>query len=933
MKPYVVILSDSSKSEDIHSLICSVTNNEPGIPDESIECIEEKSYTKFRTTYLLSDEQVSILKTHPDIESVELEYKYIKPKNVFAQIRGNRFNSTNYCFRPNYPQSAFSRNTFTISGTPYYGYGFPWEHMPVGSNSVRQTGYPPIINDRSKSLYTEAQSLGVLAQLIPEDLSSQSSYDVLSWSKIRTKYKYNPWRGNASQVITNDNILDGRDGSDVDIVIQDTGLEKDNPDFKDASGNSRVKDIIVDGPAHIDPTYFSNNSSKTYIDWWENASNRSAQFQSIGTLTVPRFTVLLYLNYNSSIGATNSLYFSSNVGKTITQTIGGSEYTRGTIVDNFLVFEGVGNYVKVQLDPGKPHFRYYWWHTYDSSAPSASSQPCPLTILNDAVSSSNYQISAPSIAGGFVYDENVMLNNPPGPLDSTGNNTNTSTTVGNWWSQGASGSTPATTADVYDWDTSTNPDTWQGYTLEYRMGLDWPSDTHGIHCGSESAGLKCGYAPNANLWSIKTSSSKSWLSGGIKCPHEDSFDFIRLFHQNKPNNSTHGNKNPTIVNASWGFFETPLAGRSNGNTINYKYRGTTGSYTFLNTGNSSQLASTPGFLTNHLYTGTYGIGNLINGNDYDKPFGHNVFGSSWYVNKTKSEVQSASNEMVNAGVHLVVASGNDNIYHPLNDSSDPDYNNSVQNTDGDYVRVGNLGTPNETPNSINVGALSCTTHTDGRERKDYYSNKGPGVDIYAPALNTISVDGFAKHDKSQYSSRTNPPTDFDSMIYATAANKTARYDWFSGTSSAAPNVVGVMALFLQKNRTATPLQAKQWLLGTSTAYGTAGSYIDNTLYNPTLTAKDGWGDYDNELTSTSSWSETTYNVGNFTLKVDPNAHVVYSETAASFMDSNIKLLYNPYASRDISDDTVKTTKLNISNIGTGADNGSRINISGRLNIS
>ena len=70
MKPYVVILSDSSKSEDIHSLICSVTNNEPGIPDESIECIEEKSYTKFRTTYLLSDEQVSILKTHSDIESV-----------------------------------------------------------------------------------------------------------------------------------------------------------------------------------------------------------------------------------------------------------------------------------------------------------------------------------------------------------------------------------------------------------------------------------------------------------------------------------------------------------------------------------------------------------------------------------------------------------------------------------------------------------------------------------------------------------------------------------------------------------------------------------------------------------------------------------------------------------------------------------------------
>ena len=135
-------------------------------------------------------------------------------------------------------------------------------------------------------------------------------------------------------------VLDGRDGSDVDIVIQDTGLEKDNPEFKDASGNSRVKYIIVDCTAHIDPTYFSNNSSKTYIDWWENSSNRSTQFQSIGTLTVPRFTVLLYLNYGSDRSST---YFSQNIGKTIIQTIGGSEYTRGKIVDSSLIYEGIAN--------------------------------------------------------------------------------------------------------------------------------------------------------------------------------------------------------------------------------------------------------------------------------------------------------------------------------------------------------------------------------------------------------------------------------------------------------------------------------------------------------------------------------------------------------------------------------------------------------------
>ena len=47
--------------------------------------------------------------------------------------------------------------------------------------------------------------------------------------------------------------------------------------------------------------------------------------------------------------------------------------------------------------------------------------------------------------------------------------------------------------------------------------------------------------------------------------------------------------------------------------------------------------------------------------------------------------------------------------------------------------------------------------------------------------------------------------------------------------------------------------------------------------------------------------------------------------------TNVKLLYNPYASSEVNDDTEKTTKLNISNIGTG--DASNINKTGTLNIS
>ena len=44
------------------------------------------------------------------------------------------------------------------------------------------------------------------------------------------------------------------DGKNVDIIIHDSGVLQYHPEFLDENGQSRVRDIILDGPYFIDPT-------------------------------------------------------------------------------------------------------------------------------------------------------------------------------------------------------------------------------------------------------------------------------------------------------------------------------------------------------------------------------------------------------------------------------------------------------------------------------------------------------------------------------------------------------------------------------------------------------------------------------------------------------------------------------------------------------
>ena len=95
-------------------------------------------------------------------------------------------------------------------------------------------------------------------------------------------------------------------GKNVDIIIQDSGILQYHPEFM-KDGQSRVKDVILDGPIYIDPdSTFLNNNKYTKTDgrvgiattaangWWgnNNTSFRTARFSSggaddFGTISVP----------------------------------------------------------------------------------------------------------------------------------------------------------------------------------------------------------------------------------------------------------------------------------------------------------------------------------------------------------------------------------------------------------------------------------------------------------------------------------------------------------------------------------------------------------------------------------------------------------------------------------------------------------------------
>jgi subtilisin family serine protease len=287
---------------------------------------------------------------------------------------------------------------------------------------------------------------------------------------------------------------------------------------------------------------------------------------------------------------------------------------------------------------------------------------------------------------------------------------------------------------------------------------------------------------------------------------------MKVFHKYKKVNPETGRQNPTVVNGSWGYF----AGFNSATTVDYSFKGTTGSFT--------------GYASNSTGVQAMAYG-LEPGNVYDRQYS---------TSSRSSSIDTAGNEMVESGAIFVVAAGNDNqrVGRGTDDPHLNDYLTTLNSSDSragipqgsgtcpsghrKWMHpngVGHVadGTEQEYYHTINVGCLDEHTgpvNVAGEtyaERKVSYSNNGPGIDVFGPGDETLSagVNGVVgATDYQRYD---------DSRFYDM---------FFNGTSAASPIVAGVVALYMQSNPSATSYDVHEWIKNYGSKVFDTSQFID-----------------------------------------------------------------------------------------------------------
>ena len=276
-------------------------------------------------------------------------------------------------------------------------------------------------------------------------------------------------------------------------------------------------------------------------------------------------------------------------------------------------------------------------------------------------------------------------------------------------------------------------------------------DGHGTHVAGILAGKTYGWAKNADIYTMKLQGLEGPTDPGAGIPISSSFDLIKGWHNNKTDNR------PTVVNMSWGY-----VGYYN-QIVGGNYRGTSW------TGNVRQPL--------------YGMVEAYDGTGFTFPV-------------RVASVDADIDEMIDAGINVVIAAGN--TFHKIDVEGGDDYDNywlkSSNPSNPIYYHRG--GSP-FSDRAVIVGNLDSEVQGGGLEQKANSSETGPGVDLYAPGTNIMSASSNAS-------------------IYQQGSYSFGNAFWkqmnISGTSMAAPQVAGCMCLYLQLNPTADPARVKRFIV-------------------------------------------------------------------------------------------------------------------------
>ena len=302
-------------------------------------------------------------------------------------------------------------------------------------------------------------------------------------------------------------------------------------------------------------------------------------------------------------------------------------------------------------------------------------------------------------------------------------------------------------------------------------------DGHGTHVAGIVAGNSYGLATGARVYSVKVNGLEGSTDGSTGIATTDCFDVIKGWHNDKKLTRP---MRPTVVNMSWGYSTT----FTNASITAINYRGV--SYTGSDIDTAGERESNYGLME---YQATVGV---------------------YSANVRILSIDTDIDEMIDAGIHITIAAGN--RANKCDIPGGTDYNNYLTRG-GEDVYYHRGSSPNG-GGAILVGNMDSSVQSATQDRKSTSSECGPAVDIYAAGTNIMSC-----------TSNTNKFTD---AVYNFDSNY--RQCNISGTSMAAPQVAGMVALYLQASPLSPPSEMKRSLQAMS----------GNNLY--TSSADNDWTD-------------------------------------------------------------------------------------------
>jgi subtilisin family serine protease len=414
---------------------------------------------------------------------------------------------------------------------------------------------------------------------------------------------------------------------------------------------------------------------------------------------------------------------------------------------------------------------------------------------------------------------------------------------------------------LFDWTKLRDGNPTTGTQILATQSVNYYNDTdgHGTSCASLAAGKRCGFAKNAKIYSLRSNELGGTTDGiaSITSCLKLALAFVKAKKLN-----LHGlsSTRPTIFSNSWNSnlpaFLMINDATTRFNNIVSQGPGATNNLVGRDDTVDSyvrQIVSDGGH-----FTAAAGNQNQYLQNTSTRPYCILYFDSSGrkYITVNDSSTSAlAINTVIN-----VTSIGNCTLqgkYDVLYSTSSPNVGlgylktnhpaiivgdiTPVGNTDYDgimYWTGGNMRSAYKTlkessspqlkkrmepPNNT----LRYTSSEGPFFIKTSYSNFGPDVDIYATGNATWAA-------LSNQSARKADP-DSGEPVFTRGGSE--YYHFFNGTSAATPIITGIIATYLSQFPSATPIQARDWLL-TSAVKGNIASTTKTTL-NVTNISKGG----------------------------------------------------------------------------------------------